>query len=78
MKRVLHFLTKNTENDQTWELFGIALTNIKTWALEDKAHEYEGFVDHIKQLQRPIIASVRLFAYKHEDAEPKLIFLHTL
>lgn len=57
MKRI-HQLFKKNETDETWQSFNLALTNIKVWALEDKAHEYEGFVDHIKSLQRPIIKAV--------------------
>ncbi|KAG0175741.1 hypothetical protein DFQ28_003219 [Apophysomyces sp. BC1034] len=51
-------LFKQKETEETWELFNQALKNVTTWTLEDKAHAYEGFVDHIRLLQKPIIKAL--------------------
>ncbi|KAI8379327.1 clasp N-terminal domain-containing protein, partial [Radiomyces spectabilis] len=57
MKRA-EALFKQAETDQTWEAFDRALQNIALWAEQDRVHEYAGFVDHMKALQRPIIRAM--------------------
>ncbi|KAI9248245.1 clasp N terminal-domain-containing protein [Phascolomyces articulosus] len=48
-------LFKKGETEETWESFNLALKNMTAWVVEDKAYEYEGFVDHLKLLQKPLI-----------------------
>ncbi|KAF7731272.1 hypothetical protein EC973_000688 [Apophysomyces ossiformis] len=57
MKRALQ-LFKQKETEETWEQFNQALKNVTMWTLEDNAHVYEGFVDHIRSLQKPIIKAL--------------------
>ncbi|KAG2222181.1 hypothetical protein INT45_007198 [Circinella minor] len=54
MRRVQR-LFKKGETEETWELINLALKNMSVWTVEDKAYEYEGFVEHLKILQRPLI-----------------------
>ncbi|KAI9494960.1 clasp N terminal-domain-containing protein [Zychaea mexicana] len=57
MRRIQQLFSKG-ETEETWEFFNIALKNLGVWTLEDKAHEYDGFVDHLKMLQRPLIKTL--------------------
>ena len=57
MRRVQR-LFKKGETEETWELINLALKNMSVWTVEDKAYEYEGFVEHLKILQRPLIKIV--------------------
>ncbi|KAI9321433.1 clasp N terminal-domain-containing protein [Dichotomocladium elegans] len=48
--RRIHTLFKNKETEESWEQLNSALMNVTRWVEEDKVHEYDGFVKHIKQL----------------------------
>ncbi|ORX57431.1 hypothetical protein DM01DRAFT_1334053 [Hesseltinella vesiculosa] len=57
MKRIAALFLKK-ESEDNWESFDFALKNVKLWASSDKIHQYPGFVDHLKALQKPINSSL--------------------
>ncbi|KAI8070436.1 clasp N terminal-domain-containing protein [Gongronella butleri] len=58
MKRIVALFAAHKESEDTWECFDLALKNIKQWTAGDKIYQYQGFIEHIKSLEKPLIASL--------------------